>query len=156
MALTSEETVKLYLVLNKMMYKHSELGYVFYTKNRNPDVDSKEFKEMQELSVAIEALLEPTIPLVQGEGNPYPNTLELEGNPLDQHLDYLTLKFRLDPLPYLDFPKETTNFIVYDSEINIGGISLPAGGGPGYYLSKDNNGNLVWEQISFISEFNNI
>ena len=153
--LTIQETIKLYLTLNKMMYKHAELTRVFVTKNRNPDVDSPEFMEINELSLAIGMLLESSDPLVK-EGSPYPNYLNIEGQALNQFLDYLIYAYQLDPVPYFDFPKNTVNYIQTGDNVNVGGDSLPSGGGVGFFLTKNASGIPIWSQIVFESDFNQI
>lgn len=155
--LTSAETIKLYLTLNKLMYKHSEIGRVIYGRRKNPDVDSKDFIELLELAMIIDMLLESSDSIVL-DGTPYPNYVIMEGNELEQFLDYVTYTYELDPVPQLDFPKNTTSYVVDSDGIPINGgdgTSLPTGGGVGYYLSKTVSGELVWVQITeLFSDFN--
>jgi hypothetical protein len=155
MALTTNDTIKLYLTINKLMYKHAETTKVFYTKNRNPDVDSKEFLEILEMSLIVDMLIEEEDPLVK-DGTPYPNYLNLEGTSLNKFLDYVISRYKLDPVPYLDFPKNNVNYINTANVVNVGGTPLPNGGGVDYYLTKDINDNLTWKQFTFVSSFNNI
>lgn len=155
--LTSEETIKLYLTLNKLMYKHAEATRVFYIKNRNPDVDSSAFIEILELSLAIDMLLESSDPLVKGGiDEVYPNYLNIEGVKLDKFLDYLISSFKLDPIPYINFPKNSVNYINTGDTVNVNGASLPDGGGVGYFLTKDVNGTVIWQQVTFVSDFNEL
>lgn len=154
--LTSAETIKLYLTLNKLMYKHSELGRVIYTRRKNPDVDSEDFKEFLEIAMIIDMLLESSDAIVL-DGTPYPNYVIMEGNELEQFLDYVTYTYELDPVPYLDFPKNTTSYVLDSNGIPVSGtgVTLPSGGGTGYFLSKNVSGNLIWVEITeLFSDFN--
>lgn len=155
--LTSEETVRLYLTLNKLMYKHAEIGRVIYGRRKNPDVDSADFIEFLEVAMIIDMLLETSDAIVL-DGLPYPNYAILEGNELQQFLDYVTYTYELDPVPYLDFPKNTTSYVLDENGVPVsGGDSLPAGGGVGYFLSKNVGGDLVWIEIDEIfSDFNEL
>ena len=155
--LTSAETIKLFLTLNKLIFKHAEVGRVIYTKRKNPDVDSEEFLELLELAMIIDMLLETSDSIVKG-GLPYPNYVNLEGNELEQFLDYVVYTYELDPVPFLDFPRNTTNYVLDASGTPIsesGGTTLPPGGGPGFFLTKNISGNLIWEEIAeLFSDFN--
>jgi len=154
--LTSPETIKLYFTLNKLIYKHAEIGRIIYGKRKNPDVDSDDFVEFLEIAMVIDMLLETDDSIVL-KGLPYPNYAMIEGNELEQFLDYVIYTYKLDPVPYLDFPKNTTSYVLTSdgSIIGGGGTSLPAGGGVGYFLSKDASGTLIWVEITeLFSDFN--
>ena len=154
--LTSEETIKLYLTLNKLMYKHAEVGRIIYGKRKNPDVDSEEFIELLEIAMIIDMLLESNESIVL-DGLPYPNYVIMEGNELEQFLDYVIYTYELDPVPYLDFPNNTTSYVLDSNGVPISGdgITLPSGGGVGYFLSKNASGELVWIEITeLFSDFN--
>lgn len=65
---------------------------------------------------------------------------------LETYIDHYTYKFKLDDLPYVDYPKRTTHVIFGDCCGS--GTQLPDGGGPGYYLTKDRSGKLIWKKIN--------
>lgn len=152
--LTSQETIKLYLTINKLLYKYSELGKEVILQSRNKRVKSDKFKKLLEVSIAIGMLLESEDPIVL-EGQAYPNYSMLEGQDLDKMLDYLTLEYNLDPLPATEFPKTDTTFIQQAIGINVSGTELPSGGGVGFFLTKDLSGNLIWSsEVVLKSDFN--
>lgn len=143
--LTSKETIKLYLTLNKLMYNHALLGKDVYTSNRLYDVDDDIFKKMLEISLIIEYLYDTDSNIIK-EGESYPNYSDLEGYKLNQFLDYVTYEYELDVIPYFEFPKSTTNIIEQSSSINTTN-NLPNGGGVDFYLTKDISGDLIWKKI---------
>ncbi len=65
---------------------------------------------------------------------------------LETYIDHYTYKFKLDDLPYVDYPKRTAHVIFGDCCGS--GTQLPEGGGPGYYLTKDRSGKLIWKKIN--------
>lgn len=65
---------------------------------------------------------------------------------LEQYIDHYTYKFKLDNIPYVNYPKRTTHVIFGDCYGS--GTQLPDGGGPDYYLTKDKSGNLIWKKIN--------
>jgi len=153
--LTTTETIKLYLTLNKLMYKHSLLGKEIYNKQRNPDVDNPDFIKLLEISIFIDMLIEYNDSVIL-EGVAYPYYGIFEGLELDKVLDYLVYTYNLNPVPYLDFPKNTTTFIESTISLPIGngnnGTELPNGGGVNFYLTKNITGSLIWDQIENVNQ----
>jgi len=156
--MTSKQLIKLYLVLNKLTYAHSVLGINIYNKKRNPDVDSDEFIKLTELSLAIDMLIESKDSLLL-DGDEYPFYGVMESLELDKLLDYLIYTYNLDPVPYLDFPKNTTKFISQNVSVEntSSGTELPIGGGVDFYLTKNLSGQLIWKELNTLnSDFNSI
>ena len=154
--LSTEELIKLYLVLNKLMYAHSQLGIVIFNKQRNPDVDNEDFIKLQEMSLIIDMLLEANDSLIL-EGKAYPFYGIIESLELDKMLDFIIYTYNLDPVPYLDFPKNSTSYIgqTVSIENTSNGTELPIGGGVGFYLSKNLSGQLIWKELDTVtSDFN--
>lgn len=107
---------------------------------------SDDFKENREISAVLDYFGNTRYSYV--DENNQPSNLKKCNKTEDQltrMIDYLRHRFRLGAIPYIDYPKRTTN-VLYDLLCN--GIQLPPGGGPGYYLTKDAVGNLKWERIN--------
>lgn len=151
--MSTQETIDLYLTINKLIYKHAELGREIFTNKKKRDVDNKHFKLLLEVNYAIELLLENEDPIVE-DGVLYPNYADLEGQELYQCIDFFTYKFDLSTTPYFDFANNTTKI---NNILNENNTSLPDGGGPGFFLTKDVVGNLIWsDETNLISNFDNI
>ena len=153
--INSKDIIKLYFILNKLLYKHAVLGNQIFNIKKGKNCE-KDFNLLYELSLAIDLLLDQNDCIIK-DGVPYPFYGDMSSREFNQLTDYFTYKFDLDPVPFMDFPKNTTKFIESQG-INLqgGDISgLPIGGGPGFYLTKNSSGQLVWNDIDFIiSDFN--
>ena len=153
--LKEKELLSLYNVLNKLFYQYAEAGKNIYNKQRNPDVDNKDYKHFLELSLAIDLLTESSDSLLFEEIS-YPYYGAIDSLELRQLLDYLIVTYNLTEIPYIDFPKNSTKFINSTTQsVTSGNTDLPVGGGPGFFLTKNVSGNLLWDDIEeIICDFN--
>jgi hypothetical protein len=69
----------------------------------------------------------------------------LEPDKLTKLIDFLKHRYKLNNIPYINFPKKNFNLILQEG---CCGTVLPAGGGPGFFLTKNSTGQLVWRRIN--------
>ena len=108
---------------------------------------SDEFYLIREMSEVIDFFANSRYNYVDDTMTPtYSNTCSFDTDDIDRIIDFYKARYKLDNLPYIDYPKRTTN-IVHDIFCG-GGIGLPGGGGVDFFLTKDETGRLVWKKIN--------
>lgn len=142
---------KLYQTVSKCQVRVAQLGTKIYGEKRRARVKDPLYQEMLELDQIISLLLEPTYVILK-DNEPYPNFLNMEDRELEKLLDYVTYTYNLKDIPYFDFANNVTTVIPDLTTIFVGGdgggITLPQGGGVGFYLTKNINGAVVWEEVT--------
>lgn len=126
----------------------TELGNNILKGNKSIyNFNSKEFTENREITIIIDFFANSRYNYVDSEGNSTSfHKCDIEEDKLVRWVDFFRHRYRIGNIPFIDYPKRTTNVIL--DLLSGEGVKIPDGGGPGYFLTKNSVGQLVWERIN--------
>lgn len=108
--------------------------------------NSKEFTLIDEMSLMLDFWANTRYNYVNSGGQQVPyHRCNLEEDKLTRYIDFLRHRYRMGNIPFISYPNRVNKL---EFSYCCDTFSLPDGGGPGEYLTKDASGNLRWEKIN--------
>ena len=140
-----------------MIYSDKELLFISNLQTRlgnnilnlNPvqyNFDSKEFRQNREIDLVMDLYANSRYNYKNESGAAITYLkCKLTDDQSSRYIDFLRHRYRMGNVPFIDYPKRTTK-ILFDLLCDKT-TSVPSGGGPNFYLTKNTIGELVWQRL---------